>query len=397
MSSVQPQQQQEIITQDGGVKKLLIRAGLESEPQPVDGNEVVIHYNAKRIDGLMFEDTRALNGHAFKFIVGRCTVPGLNLAVRSMRLNELATFTMRSKYCFGSLGYGTVVPPNCSCIYELELISVRTLLDISHDQSSSSSSTSTTTSLLKAITKHSTSDDRPTYESRVVVSYKSKLLDDVANNNISRERYEYVIGEDRTVPLVLDTIVQSMGRDEQCTVYITSGDSKALPSELEVTLHSFKRPPQVNLSSYPVDELLKMAMARKDMAAELFKAKHFELAIRKYQRAIDILVQGMKDRKHDAAMDEQCRAMRIQCTVNQAVCHLQLLQWSQTISKSTDALRQQSGNIKALFLRGKAHLAMHEHVQAKRDFESILQRDPNNTEAKQQLASIGGKTATTTR
>lgn len=124
------------LTGDGGVLKRVLRRSSSSELHPPQrGDEVSVHYvgtierNGEEFDSSKeFGDTYS---KPFTFPVGEGkVVKGFDLAVLSMRVGELASFTLRADYAYGKdgcpgRGLAPDIAPDETLIFELELMSVR--------------------------------------------------------------------------------------------------------------------------------------------------------------------------------------------------------------------------------------------------------------------------------
>ncbi|EGC30723.1 hypothetical protein DICPUDRAFT_41027, partial [Dictyostelium purpureum] len=121
---------------DNGISKIIKTSGNRTN-FPFDGDQVYIHFIGKTIDGTIFENIREKS--SFSFILGSPEEPikGFNYAIKSMKKGEISTLTIRAKYAYGSVGNGDLVPPNATCIYEIELISFNNNCDISTEKDGS--------------------------------------------------------------------------------------------------------------------------------------------------------------------------------------------------------------------------------------------------------------------
>ena len=94
-----------IISEDGGVKKRLLTAGLEADGPVPEKGSITIHYSLS-IEGQdePFDST---------YLRGKCErhrlddnrlIPGLSIAVRSMKNHEKSEFIIGPEYAFGDMG-----------------------------------------------------------------------------------------------------------------------------------------------------------------------------------------------------------------------------------------------------------------------------------------------------
>jgi FKBP-type peptidyl-prolyl cis-trans isomerase len=109
------------ITEDGKVKKTILREGMGAIPQK--DQEVVIHYVGVLPEGNVFDSSR--DRSEFHFRVGRGVIPGWSVGVASMKVGELANFTFDYAYGYGERGYPPVVPPMSQLMFQIELLAIQ--------------------------------------------------------------------------------------------------------------------------------------------------------------------------------------------------------------------------------------------------------------------------------
>ncbi|KAL1518253.1 hypothetical protein ABEB36_001901 [Hypothenemus hampei] len=106
-----------------GVNKQVLRPGYGSKPQ--DNCIVRVHYNGYiEFNEIPFDCTYARK-KPHTFIVGKGeVVPGLDIAVKSMNLNEKSQFLVESHLAYGSLGCLERIPPNATILFIVELLEI---------------------------------------------------------------------------------------------------------------------------------------------------------------------------------------------------------------------------------------------------------------------------------
>jgi len=90
-----------------------------------NGALVTVHYNAylEHIDE-PFDSTR-LRARPFKASIGEYTIlGGLEIAIKSMKKNEISQFLVQPKYAYGTMGCPPRIPENAVILYEVELLDV---------------------------------------------------------------------------------------------------------------------------------------------------------------------------------------------------------------------------------------------------------------------------------
>jgi len=115
------------VTPDGGVRKLIIVHGDGIIPKI--GQEVAVHYNVTLEDGTVVGDSFEKKNPLKLKIGGEASIPGVELAIATMRFGEKVRLEVMPKYAFGAMnnmygfhGYGVRIPPNSKLIFELHLL-----------------------------------------------------------------------------------------------------------------------------------------------------------------------------------------------------------------------------------------------------------------------------------
>nr|GMD89177.1 peptidyl-prolyl cis-trans isomerase FKBP62-like isoform X1 [Ipomoea batatas] len=113
------------------LKKKLLKCGDDWE-SPELGDEVTVHYVGSLLDGTKFASTRGDDQPlTFKLGQGKL-VTGLDHGIITMRKGEKALFTLPPELPFGATG-SDGVPPNAAALFEVELISWITVVDVCKD------------------------------------------------------------------------------------------------------------------------------------------------------------------------------------------------------------------------------------------------------------------------
>ena len=113
------------ISGDGTVEKTLIREapadGSSSTPQA--GYMVKVHYVGTLTEtGEEFVSSRSRD-QPFEFTVGSGVITGWSEAVPTMRVGEIAKFTIAASKAYGEQGSPPKIPANASLDFEIELLS----------------------------------------------------------------------------------------------------------------------------------------------------------------------------------------------------------------------------------------------------------------------------------
>jgi FKBP-type peptidyl-prolyl cis-trans isomerase len=91
-----------------------------SGAMPKQGDYVKINYVGKLLDGKIFDESP--KNDAFVFQVGyRQVIQGWDIIMPKLKVGSKATIFIPAEYGYGSSGIGTVIPPNASLVYEIEV------------------------------------------------------------------------------------------------------------------------------------------------------------------------------------------------------------------------------------------------------------------------------------
>ncbi|MED6167586.1 hypothetical protein PIB30_118919 [Stylosanthes scabra] len=115
------------LTGDGGVTKtILTKSKLDAVTPTEDFPLVDVHYEGKLADtGEVFDTTHEDNS-IFSFEIGNGSViKAWDIAVRTMKVGEIARITCKPEYAYGSAGAPPEIPPDATLIFEVELVACR--------------------------------------------------------------------------------------------------------------------------------------------------------------------------------------------------------------------------------------------------------------------------------
>ncbi|KAH7847452.1 hypothetical protein Vadar_026222 [Vaccinium darrowii] len=115
------------LTGDGGVIKTIVRRAKPDAIAPTDNLPLVdVHYEGILPEtGEVFDTTREDNT-VFTFEVGKGNViKGWDVALRTMKVGEVAKLTLKPEYAYGSAGSPPDIPPDATLVFEVELVACR--------------------------------------------------------------------------------------------------------------------------------------------------------------------------------------------------------------------------------------------------------------------------------
>ncbi|XP_020583744.1 peptidyl-prolyl cis-trans isomerase FKBP20-1 [Phalaenopsis equestris] len=115
------------LTGDGGVLKTIIQRAKPNATGPTESLPVVdVRYEGVLAEtGEVFDTTREDNT-IFTFELGAGTViKSWDIALRTMKIGEIAKITCKPEYAYGSAGSPPEIPPGATLIFEVELVACR--------------------------------------------------------------------------------------------------------------------------------------------------------------------------------------------------------------------------------------------------------------------------------
>ena len=111
------------LTKDGGVKKRIITPGLECDGIVPEKCTITIHYSLALEGQDEPFDSTYLRGKSERHrLDDNGLLPGLDIAIRSMKSHEKSEFIIESNYAFGVMGCPPRVPEKASILARIELL-----------------------------------------------------------------------------------------------------------------------------------------------------------------------------------------------------------------------------------------------------------------------------------
>jgi tetratricopeptide (TPR) repeat protein len=264
------------------------------------------------------------------------------------------------------------VPEDATLEADLELVSWRSVEDVTPDGG-----------VVKKTLTEGSEWKKPNQGASVKAHVVGRLLDGAVFEDAD---LDFVTDEEQ-VPEGLDLAVQKMKRGEAAEVTLApryafgaegaQRSSGAVPPDASVTytveLKEFENAKEP--WSMSDEEKLEAAQRRKEKGNAQFKAGKWAAALAKYKSASDLADQAGKDKE---GLKAEARDVRKSALLNQAACHLKLGANRDAISAADKVLEKDGSNVKALYRRAQAYLALADYVECETDIKRALAEDPKN-------------------
>jgi len=112
---------------DGGVLKTVVRKAKDDAIAPSDSLPLVdVHYEGTLAENGEVFDTTHEDNSIFSFEIGQgAVIKAWDIALRTMKVGEVAKLTCKPEYAYGTAGSPPEIPPNATLIFEVELVACR--------------------------------------------------------------------------------------------------------------------------------------------------------------------------------------------------------------------------------------------------------------------------------
>ncbi|KAL2965790.1 hypothetical protein AAZX31_16G081100 [Glycine max] len=377
------------ICKDGGLFKKILTEG-EKWENPKDPDEVLVKYEAHLEDGTLVAKS---DGVEFTVNDGHFC-PAFSKAVKTMKKGEKVLLTVKPQYGFGEKGkpaHGDegAVPPNATLQITLELVSWKTVSEVTDDKK-----------VIKKILKEGEGYEHPNEGAIVKLKVIGKLQDGTLflkkGHDDEGGLFEFKTDEEQVID-GLDRAVLTMKKGEVALLTIAPeyafGSSES-QQELavvppnstlyyEIELVSFEKEKE----SWDMDtpEKIEAAGKKKEEGNALFKAGKYARASKRYEKFIE----------YDTAFSEEekksSKSLKVACNLNNAACKLKLKDYKQAEKLCTKVLDLESTNVKALYRRTQAYIQLADLDLAEFDIKKALELEPNNRDVKLEYVTLKEK------
>ncbi|KAJ7950530.1 Peptidylprolyl isomerase [Quillaja saponaria] len=380
------------ICKDGGIFKKILTEG-EKWENPKDLDDVLVKYEIQLEDGTLITKS---DGVEFTVKEGHFC-PALSKAVKTMKKGEKVLLTVKPQYGFGENGksaYGDEgpVPPNATLQITLELVSWKTVSEVTDDKK-----------VIKKIIKEGEGYERPNEGAVVKLKLIGKLQDGTVffkkGHGGEEELFEFKTDEELVID-GLDRAIMTMKKGEVAFVTVapeyafgssqTQQDLAVVPPNstvyYEVELVSFDK--EKESWDMNTEEKIEAAGKKKEQGNVLFKAGKYARASKRYEKAVKYI-------EYDSSFGEEekkkAKALKVACNLNNAACKLKLKDYKQAEKLCTKVLELDSTNVKALYRRAQAYIQLADLDLAEFDIKKALEIDPDNREVKLEYKTLKEK------
>ncbi|KAJ0177606.1 hypothetical protein K1T71_006479 [Dendrolimus kikuchii] len=376
------------ITESGnrGVLKRIIKEGVGIDT-PNPGCQVTVHYTGTLLDGTKFDSSKDRN-EPFEFQLGKGTViKAWDIGVATMKKGEVCVLTCSPQYAYGETGSMPKIPPNSTLQFEIEMIDWK-VEDLSPMKNKG---------ILRHIIEQGDGYESPNDGALVTVELEGKLqaigkvfdtrtvtfnLGEGSENNvcegIERALEKFQKGEKSRLTIAPKYAFKSEGNPDL-------GVPPNTAVEYIVKLTSFEKAKES--WSMDVSEKLDQAKIFKEKGTNYFKCNKFQLAIKMYKRVISLLDSIVEDNAETDETKSKAKELILSAHLNLALVYLKVtpIHHFEAKDHATKALKFDESNVKALFRRGQALLGSGDAEQALKDFQKIIEAEPQNKVAANQV------------
>jgi FKBP-type peptidyl-prolyl cis-trans isomerase len=102
------------------IQELILGRGALAER----GDDVVVHYVGKLLDGTQFDSSRNRRDPLGFSLGAGDLIKGLDQGIEGMRVGGMRKITIPAEFAYGDSGCGGVIPPGATLVFDVELLEV---------------------------------------------------------------------------------------------------------------------------------------------------------------------------------------------------------------------------------------------------------------------------------
>lgn len=368
--------QDDLFGDDGVIKTLVVEGSGWKKPKGTD--EVLLSLKAETPDGTVIEER-----NDFEYTLHSDTLGMFGKACDKALVGMLRGESVKLK-CSKDYAYGDKFPNGATI--RLTLHELCETKDVSFNKDGS---------VMKKQMRQGEGFDMP--KDTWTATLKVEAARDVAPTSPALPVYsepkvlEFRVG-DGWVCDALECAVLEMKKGERAVLRVAPAQLAADPElelqtlvdspadrviELVVELESFEKATETwNMSE---DEKVNFADCRKGVGSSLFKRGRVLLALQRYKKVSEMFnyIDNFKEANKATA-----KQIKKACELNKAACFVKLQDFSEAKKACEVVLKDEPGNIKAIFRRGQAELGLKNFGECTRDCKRVLELDPKNLDAR---------------
>jgi len=365
--------------QDGGVIKDEIHEGTGWK-KPKEGDEIMITLKVTDKEETVLEEKKD-----FEYVLGSGALGNIakacDKALTSMKKGEEAKLTCTKEYAGDDKADGTIISLSLDQIYETR--------DCSFAKDKS---------LMKKQVGEGEGYDMPKDASTVKLKVVGATDGAAALPGFAATTLDFTAGNGQVCD-ALESVVVDMKKGEKAVLTCTNPslcvedklglkEIKAEKVVLTLELVEFEKAKDTwNMSE---DEKLEFGVARKETGSDLFKRGRITLALERYKKVIDLFNHTDNFKEENKAKAKDLKKV---CELNLAACHIKVKDYSAAKKSCTNVLKDERENVKALFRRAQADIALKNYMDAMADLKKCIELDSQNKAARAlyKEAQIGQK------
>jgi len=120
-SFAEAEKKSQYTTTDSGLRYRIFKEG--TGPKPAKGDTVKVHYTGKLTDGSVFDSSKGRGPFTFKVGTGQ-VISGWDEGVIDMKVGEVRELVIPPNLGYGSRGAGSVIPPDSTLVFEVEMLEI---------------------------------------------------------------------------------------------------------------------------------------------------------------------------------------------------------------------------------------------------------------------------------
>jgi len=123
--SIGCEEEGETMTGELIIEDIVIGDGAEAKSMDNVTVHYTVHYTGKLTDGIIFDSSKNPNREPFSFTVGiGVVIKGWDEGVPGMKIGGTRRLTIPPNLGYGSQGAGSVIPPNATLVFDIELLEI---------------------------------------------------------------------------------------------------------------------------------------------------------------------------------------------------------------------------------------------------------------------------------